>query len=70
VVLDVGFVFAFGLALGLGEAVVVVLGVVDVDVAVDVVGVLTVLAALLAALGCFDPPQPAIASAAINAPES
>jgi hypothetical protein len=61
----------FVLVFGLGEAVVVdvlgVVAVVGVLAVLDVVGGLAVVVVLVA---CFDPPQPAIASAAINTPES
>jgi hypothetical protein len=61
----------FGFGFGFGEAVVVdvlgVLAVAGVLAVLDVVGELAVVVVLVA---CFDPPQPAIASAAINTPES
>jgi uncharacterized membrane protein len=64
-------VFGFGFGFGFGEAVVVdvlgVLAVAGVLAVLDVVGELAVVVVLVA---CFDPPQPAIASAAINTPES
>jgi hypothetical protein len=53
--------------------VVVVVGVLGVLVEVDVLdgmGAVGVLAGVELLLVCFDPPQPAIASAAINTPES
>ena len=63
-----------GLVLCLGEAAAVdvleVVGVVGVVGAVAVVDVVCVIAAPTVLLACFDPPQPAIASAAINTPES
>jgi hypothetical protein len=37
---------------------------------VDVVNVVGVVGAVVVPVACFDPPQAAIASAAINAPES
>ena len=47
-----------------------VAGVVGVLAVLDVAGGLAVVAVLVVPVGCFDPPQLAIASAAINAPES
>ncbi len=62
------------LAFGLGGAVVVdVLEVADVAGVLgvlDVAGGLVVVAVLVVLVACFEPPQPATASAAINAPES
>jgi hypothetical protein len=52
---------------------VVVVGVLGVLVEVDVLdgtGAVGVLDGVVLLLVCFDPPQPAIASAAINTPES
>jgi len=51
----------------------VVVGVLDVDVLVAVLAVLVVAAGVdapVVLLACLEPPQPPIASAAINTPES
>ncbi|MGZ4251060.1 MAG: hypothetical protein ACXVUE_22490 [Solirubrobacteraceae bacterium] len=66
------FAFAFGLCLGLGFGFGFG-GAVDVLVVGGVLAVLDVaggLAAPVVLLTCLEPPQPAIASAAINTPES
>jgi hypothetical protein len=47
-----------------------VVGVVGAVAVLDVVCVLVVIAAPTVLLACFDPPHPAIASTAINTPES
>ena len=67
VVVELVLVCVFVVVVG----VLVVLGDVEVDVdVVDVTDGVVVVAAGVVLLACFDPPQPAIASAAINAPES
>lgn len=69
---DFGVDFGFGFGFGF-DGVVDVLVAVDVLVVVDVLAVLDVaggLAAPVVLLACLEPPQPPIASAAINTPES
>jgi uncharacterized membrane protein YeiB len=64
------------LALAFGFAGAVVVDVLEVVVGVgvlavlDVVGGLAVVGVLVVLVACFDPPQPAIANAAINTPET
>jgi hypothetical protein len=66
-------VFGFGLGFCLrfgGAVAVAVLGEVGVLAVLDVAVELVVVAALVVLLACLEPPQPPIASAAINTPES
>jgi hypothetical protein len=63
---DFGFGFGFGFGVDFDGAVDVLV----VGAAVDVLDVAGGLAAPVVLLACLEPPQPPIASAAINTPES